>query len=111
MVTIDRTMKTSSTISTTSADTTMMGLLLVLIINGKKVPFYIFIGNKPRKQSLTQHWEGWKKVQYNYDVRKCRREMWGRFWATLQGLGAPQPFIGGDIDPPPVQANAQVICL
>ena len=27
--------------------------------------------------------------------------MWGRFWAALQGLGPPQPFIAGNVDPPP----------
>ena len=27
--------------------------------------------------------------------------MWGRFWAALQGLGPPQPFIAGNVGPPP----------
>ena len=27
--------------------------------------------------------------------------MWGGFWAALQGLGPPQPFIAGNVDPPP----------
>ena len=53
MVTIDS-MTTMMMTTTTSADTTMAGLLLVFIINGKKMPSkFLIIDEKAGKLSLT----------------------------------------------------------